>query len=101
VKFISAILSLYILALTIVPCCLFDNCPEDKTEQFANHEQGDDDFGVCSPFFNCEGCAVATVNAQSIRFELNPVLSTPVYAGYRLPSLPEADFDFWQPPQLV
>ncbi|HWR32421.1 MAG TPA: DUF6660 family protein, partial [Chitinophagaceae bacterium] len=55
------ILAFYIILLAVAPCCVFDNCPDDKTEQAKNHDQGDDDCGGCSPFFNCEGCATATI----------------------------------------
>jgi len=54
-KFAGYILALYLILLAAIPCCSFDDCPDDKTEQTANHENGDQDCGSCSPFFNCEG----------------------------------------------
>jgi hypothetical protein len=49
-KVIAFILAAYLLFLFAIPCCTFDNCPEDKTAQEANHEKGDGDCGSCSPF---------------------------------------------------
>ncbi len=84
----------------MAPCCNFDSCPDDKTEQTADHEKGDEDCGNCSPFFSCEGCATATIAYQPIQFDFTLFISTPKYAGYILVNLPQPDFDFWQPPQL-
>jgi hypothetical protein len=39
-KVFAFILSAYLLFLFAVPCCTFDNCPEDKIAQEANHEKG-------------------------------------------------------------
>lgn len=97
------------MALTIVPCCSFDNCPDDKTvfssrtEQSANHESGDDDgCGSCSPFFTCEGCICASFISEQITFTFDIIPPVEItYAGlitsfhsYELHSI-------WQPPQLV
>ena len=100
-KIIGSILAIYIILLSAVPCCSFDDCPDDKTEQTSNHEQGDDDCGTCSPFFSCEGCAAATTTIQQVQFELSPALVTAVYAGFKPSTLSEAHFDFWQPPKLA
>ena len=94
------ILSFYLILLAAVPCCAVDNCPEDKTEQAAEHEKGDDDCGNCSPFFSCEGCATATVAYQPAEFEFTAKKMLPVYTGYNQSSLPEVQLDFWQPPKL-
>jgi hypothetical protein len=101
VKIAGFILAFYVLLLAAIPCCAIDNCPEDKTEQSTNHEQGDEDCGTCSPFFSCESCAAASTTIQSVQFELSPAVISSVYAGYKLTSLPEAHFDFWQPPKLA
>ena len=91
----------YILLLAAVPCCMIDNCPDDKTEQAAGHEQGDDDCGSCSPFFSCEGCAAATIAYEPFHLELISLESKSVFTAYMQPYLPQAAYDFWQPPKLV
>jgi hypothetical protein len=100
VKLLSYILAFYVVLLAAVPCCAFDSCPDDKTELAEQHESGDEDCGNCSPFFSCEGCATATVAFEPVQFKivLTPLLS--VYTGYIQTSLPQVDYDFWQPPRL-
>ena len=99
-KLLGYILAFYIIGLAAVPCCIIDNCPEDKTEQTEKHESGDEDCGSCSPFFSCEGCAGATVAYQPMLFDFTSPAIVPVYGAYQQISLPEADLDFWQPPKL-
>jgi len=87
-----------------VPCCFYDNCPEDKakTEQTANHERGDDDgCGNCSPFFNCEGCAVSVITFdpasfifQSPEIKIKHSSFIQIFISYNYSSI-------WQPPQLL
>lgn len=93
------ILSYYLILLAAVPCCLLDNCPEVKKEQSAKHESGDDDCGSCSPFFSCEGCAAATIACEPVQFVLNIPEQQTVFTCYQQSSLPEVDYDFWQPPK--
>ena len=99
-KVFAFIFAAYLLFLFAIPCCTFDNCPEDKTSQEANHEKGDGDCGSCSPFFSCEGCAAASIVYEPFHFEMIPFQSKPVFPVYLQFSLPQADIDFWQPPKL-
>ena len=100
-KVVAFILSAYLLFLFAVPCCAFDNCPEDKTAQEANHEKGDGDCGTCSPFFTCTGCSGFTVSFEITNLEIAPPVSGQQYTGYILSSIPDVHYDFWQPPKLV
>jgi len=99
-KVIAFILSAYLLFLFVIPCCSFDNCPEDKVEQTADHETGDGDCGNCSPFFTCTGCAGATISFDANSFELTSPISGHHYTGYILSFIPDVHYDFWQPPKL-
>ena len=47
-KLIGYILAVYLLLLAVVPCCAFDECPDDKatTEQTEDHKTGDKDCGT-------------------------------------------------------
>jgi hypothetical protein len=99
-KFFAYIFSFYLILLATVPCCAIDNCRDNKMERSSGHENDDDDCGSCSPFFNCEGCATATIAYEPVQFNFAVTISSPVYTQYQQNSLPEADIDFWQPPKL-
>jgi hypothetical protein len=99
-KIAGFILSFYLILLAAVPCCAFDDCPDDKTEMAAEHESGDDDCGTCSPFFSCEGCATATIAFQPVPLTIEPVTTSSVFTTYIQIALPKVDYDFWQPPKL-
>jgi hypothetical protein len=101
-KLVHYILAAYLILLAAVPCCAFDDCPDDKTTiaHTADHERGDDDdCGNCSPFFNCEGCASVTINVQSISFAVPAPQQKRVYARFIPSMIPDAHYDFWQPPR--
>ena len=100
-KVFAFILSAYLVFLFAIPCCTFDNCPEDQTVQEASHEKGDDDCGSCSPFFTCTGCSGFTVSFEITDLEIAPAFSGQQFAGYILRSIPDVHYDFWQPPKLV
>lgn len=99
-KWIGYLLALYIILLAAVPCCAFDNCPDEKTELAANHQPGDEDCGNCSPFFSCEGCATATIAVEPLTIEITPLEEQVVYTCYQQANLPTVDYDVWQPPRL-
>ncbi len=99
-KIAGYILSVYLVLLAAIPCCAFDNCPDDKTEQASSHENGDKDCGNCSPFFNCEGCATATVAYDPVPLGINAITIASVYTDYIQTALPQVDYDFWQPPKI-
>lgn len=99
-KIVGFILAFYLILLSAVPCCAFDVCPNDKTEQATDHENGEEDCGNCSPFFSCEGCATATIAFEPTAFEIIPITNSSVYTGYIQKTLPGVEYDFWQPPKL-
>ncbi|MFC0774158.1 DUF6660 family protein [Terrimonas alba] len=101
-KWLGYILSLYMLLLAVFPCCLVDDCPDDKTktEQLAGHENGDEDCGNCSPFFNCEGCAAVSMTIETVYFDMTSLPVKQVYTGFLTSVIPDVHYDFWQPPKL-
>lgn len=99
-KVIAFILSAYLLFLFAVPCCSFDNCPEEKTAQQTDHEKGDGDCGTCSPFFTCTGCSGFTVSSSETNSGMIPFFSNDHFSTYIVSSVPEVSYDFWQPPKL-
>jgi hypothetical protein len=88
------------LLLAVFPCCLVDDCPDDKTEQTASHQNGDEDCGNCSPFFSCEGCAFVSAAAEPAQYVLQPLPIVNIYTGFLLPIFSDIHYDFWQPPKL-
>jgi len=101
VKVLAFILSAYLVFLFAVPCCTFDNCAEDKIALQTDHENNNEDCGSCSPFFTCTGCSGFTVTADEINAEIISFFSNNQYPGYIVLSIPEINYDFWQPPKLV
>ena len=80
-KVFAFILAAYLLFLFAIPCCTFDNCPEDKIALQSDHEEDDDDCGSCSPFFTCTGCSGFTVTAEVINSELISFFPNNQYPG--------------------
>jgi hypothetical protein len=100
-KFTGYTLAFYLILLSAVPCCAFDNCPDEKTGEATNHDEpGDKDCGNCSPFFSCEGCATATIAFEPAKLEITAVKTPSVYTAYIQTALPSVEYDFWQPPKL-
>ncbi len=99
-KVIAFILSAYLLFLFAVPCCSFDNCPEEKTVQQTDHEKGDGDCGTCSPFFTCTGCSGFTVSPSEINSAIVPSISKNQFSNYNVSLVADISYDFWQPPRL-
>lgn len=99
-KVFAFILSAYLIFLFAVPCCAFDNCPEEKMAQETNHEKGNGDCGSCSPFFTCTGCSGFTVSIENNNLGIISYFSDHQYADYILSAIPDVHYDFWQPPKL-
>ena len=105
-KIVGFLLAFYLILLSAIPCCAYDNCAEDKadlsagTEQTANHQEKEDDCNNCSPFFNCAACATATISFEPVLFEIFPINTTSVYTGYLQSAISTVEYDFWQPPKL-
>jgi len=70
--------------------------------QATDHSSGDDDdCGSCSPFFNCDGCAVSVVSREHISFDIQKPENKINYSSFSQAFI-SYNFSFiWQPPQLV
>lgn len=105
-KIVGFLLAFYLILLSAIPCCAFDNCADDKAsliapgDQDTNQEENDRDCDNCSPFFNCEGCATATIDFEPASLEIFPLNTSSVYTGIIQTLLPGVEYDFWQPPKL-
>lgn len=107
-KFWAMLLSMYVMLLAALPCCAFDNCPDDKavTEQSheAGHEKGDEDgCGTCSPFFNCNTCSSCFI-APVVTDFISAVdgVTASVFNSHYTSAIPESlAGNIWQPPKLA
>ena len=81
---------------------MVDDCPDDKnlSEQTTGHQPGDKDCGNCSPFFNCGQCSTGTVTIETVSVTYAPAETKRVYNEFTSPSIPDLQYDFWQPPKL-
>ena len=93
------------MALIVVPCCIYDNCPDDnaKTTQTENHNTGDEDgCGTCSPFFSCEGCVSNSKVSDPITFTPDIIIPGRITYTNLVQSFLSYDFhSIWQPPQII
>ncbi|HMR90852.1 MAG TPA: hypothetical protein PKC69_00995 [Chitinophagaceae bacterium] len=99
-KVVAFIFSFYILLLAVFPCCIVDDCPDDKTELVADHSAGDEDCGTCSPFFSCEGCSFATTTPDAGAFSVSSLPVQKIFSLYYPAALPPGVSAHWRPPQL-
>jgi len=107
VKWITAILSIYLIMLSSMPCAdLEDNSAVHKTSQFSSeqnhsHEKQSD---LCSPFCSCNCCG-----AQVLSYQANIIFEFPVKSAIISLQLPSYNSVFtsnffgsiWQPPQII
>jgi hypothetical protein len=100
-KLVGYILAFYVITLSVVPCCSFDSCPDDKTEQNSRHDQQDGDCGNCSPFFTCSGCITGAFTIEPLNVQSASSVSSKIFTGYIESSVPDIHYDFWQPPKIA
>ena len=103
----AAILSVYLMFLTVLPCCAFDNCPEERqatevSAQADDHQGGDKDgCGTCSPFFNCHHCSGFNFSVKTIAFSTKtvdvPTDKPVIFENRFIPSTYVGNI--WQPPK--
>lgn len=101
-KGMAYILAFYLVLLSVVPCCAFDSCPDEKaaTGQAADHQSEDEHCGNCSPFFNCESCAFISIHEDPVAYTVPSPVIKRVYTQFITPFLPDTHQGFWQPPRL-
>ena len=100
-KCLGFVLAVYVILLSAVPCCRFDDCPEDKIEQTGNHEQGEEDCGTCSPFFVCDGCMATAFTTEPMILQSAFSVSPKIFTGYIESTVPDIHYEFWQPPKIA
>jgi len=103
-KFITIILSLLILFLSMKPCSDGNNFEEQhKDEVSAEHNHKNDSDDMCSMNCACSCCGIAITYQPIQTFELglNNQITTEMISIYN--SIYRFDFhsNIWQPPQLI
>ena len=98
------IIALYVLLLSVRPCCVEDNCTDEdhstKTEQTTGHNRGDEYNSNCSPFLSCGNCI--GFNYTTVSY---PLLKPATFESSQLQSY-ETTFPtgfyflIWQPPKV-
>jgi hypothetical protein len=96
VKLFISIFAIYILLLSAIPCCAFDNC--NNTEQSTSNHN--DDCKNCSPFAVCGNCTGFTNIAMPIQVSSLHFLTGNDYPLFILAQIPQHTFSFWQPPKI-
>ena len=101
-KIIAIILSVYISALTLVPCV--DNHISDKgslTELCQKSNDSDmPDVDLCSPLCTCNCCGTSISFEQSVFFESLTIVPSALKFYFRISVLTEIALSFWQPPKI-
>jgi hypothetical protein len=102
-RFFTALLAIYVLVLTAVPCCAFDGCDivkKELTEKHTPSNDTDDDCGSCSPFF-CHSCSGFVVSTFQFVPNHTPTSYQKQFSLFIIGFTPQYIPLLWQPPDLA
>ena len=103
-KFVTIILALIILVLSIKPCSDGNNAEDKHQDEISanhNHQNDSDDSCPMTCACNCCGIAITYNPLQTFELGINNPISTEIIAVYQ--SIYRFDYrcNIWQPPQLI
>jgi len=103
VKLLAYLLSLYLLVLPAIPCCVTDDCTDELVTGKKVHQSNEEneESKACSPFAlcgNCTGFTIADENLEVCPISLPLKIELNDYISFRFPRY--ISF-FWQPPKLA
>ncbi|WP_077405349.1 DUF6660 family protein [Cellulophaga omnivescoria] len=103
-KFLTIILSLLILGLSIIPCSDGNNSEDKHQDEITaehNHKNDSDDTCPITCICNCCGMAITHQPLQTFELGINNPISTEIQSVYQ--SIYKFNFlsNIWQPPQLI
>jgi len=103
VRFACILLCIYVLLLSVKPCCADECLPTVKKEQQGKQPSpGDKECDGCSPFYSCGSCAGFVVAKTMLSMQRPLTDKTMEHCSvYQQPYPEEISFSIWQPPQLV
>lgn len=110
-KLVSFILSVYVLLLSVQPCCTEDNCTDEvtvaATEQAAAPREDVPKLPLekecdthCSPFYTCGSCAGFTPAIALYVMPSSIITTTHATFGYTTSLFSEVEHAIWQPPKI-
>ena len=103
-KFITIILSLIILVLSIKPCSDGNNAEDLHQDEIAaehNHQNDSDDTCPITCICNCCGMAITYHPLQTFELCINNQISTEIQSVYQSIYRFNYHSNIWQPPQLI
>ncbi|HET6990322.1 MAG TPA: DUF6660 family protein [Bacteroidia bacterium] len=103
-KILYFILAVYVVLLSVKPCCTDDKCCADnhsaQTEKSARHQDNADCKGDCSPFFTCGSCTGFNFPAFSFSLKPSEVAIEKQVSVYSFSFSTEFFSSIWQPPKI-
>jgi hypothetical protein len=100
-RYLALLLSVYILALTAIPCVDLMHPNQAMSQLTVEHNtQQHRDCDECSPFCSCNCCASAMVCSLPPLLTQVVVRTVPVQTQYRAPMAPNPYVPIWEPPCL-
>lgn len=103
-KWLLILLSLYVLALSAVPCCGGDLCCDheitlqQEDDSHENHDHNKPEL-PCSPFFSCGMCHGMVIPLLPLLLEPESVKAESTGFNYTAHFLSGYATAIWQPPQ--
>lgn len=103
-KILYFILSLYVLVLSISPCCEDNNCIDNdhllKTEQSDNSQHDNDCKGNCSPFYTCNTCVGFIITKTNDNLTIIATFVVKNIILYNQQFVENYFAKIWQPPKI-
>jgi len=102
-QIITALLSVYLLVLMVMPCSdAHAKMGDDTTAHFSKEESHHDHTDLCTPFCVCSGCIAAIVLQPTLEFNILN-FDLPVKEPVNFYESVASSFygSIWQPPQIV
>ena len=98
-KFLALTMAIIVTLLAIAPCCLADDCLDERIKTEESKKNATDN-GSCSPFFSCTSCPGFTTSAGT--FLTVPILyhQDIIFFNKDQLFLPDFPYSVWQPPKL-
>lgn len=100
-KTLCIILSLYVFALSVVPCCSDDNCDDEIIENHSQEPKEEGDCNACSPFLNCGTCIGFVFTNLQIDIDEIPAVINQFVPFYKQQFSDDFFYKIWQPPKII
>ncbi|RDC64281.1 hypothetical protein [Adhaeribacter pallidiroseus] len=99
------LLSVLVLLLATIPCCLADNCLNEKPASDKTKKDKDAgpeaEGGLCSPFFQCQSCHTLAFTPPMSRVVMLFFPEASCYPVYSPTFFYQFLSTIWQPPKIA